>query len=498
MSENVSRRRFFQIGAGVTAGAGVGCGNEMSGFSDLLKQGYVDRKLTDFSSPTGESIDLITHALNRLSFGPSPGDYDHIKQLGEKEDEAVEAYIEEQLDPKELSDLTGKQLTLSFEYQEHTPGDHFNFNHQKLLEDMVRYSLMHATKTNRQLHEIMVHFWSDHFNIDSSKGDCKWLTASHDRDVIRKQALGSFSELLRKTALSPAMLWYLDGRVNRKDDSEDRPNENYARELLELHTLGVDGGYTQKDVMEAARVLTGWTVKDRGKLWGPGSVEFKKHRHDDGEKTVLGKKIPAGRGKEDLDLLLEIVAHHPSTARYIATKLCTRFIADTPPSAAIDEVAKSFLDSKGDIKQVLRTLFKTTAFRETRGNKLKRPFHFLVSSLRATGAKTDAQRALTRFLERMGNTPFHYPTPDGYPEEADPWMSTMLWRWNFAIRFSRNRIKGTRCKPGDLVDLAGGQENLVRWFLGRSPDKAELAALEACPEEDRLALVLGSPAFQLF
>src|SRR5712692_4635077 len=179
----------------------------------------------------------------------------------------------------------------------------------------------------------MVHFWTDHFNIDSSKAECKWLKAADDRDVIRPHAMGRFPDLLRASALSPAMLWYLDGRFNRKRDGDDKPNENYARELLELHTLGVHGGYTQRDVMEVARCLTGWTLETRP-FWLSHAIRprnafwFDSARHDDGEKIVLGHRIPPGGGEKDGDRVLDILAQHPATARFIATKICRHFLGD--------------------------------------------------------------------------------------------------------------------------------------------------------------------------
>jgi uncharacterized protein (DUF1800 family) len=365
----------------------------------------------------------------------------------------------------------------------------------------------------------MVHFWTDHFNIDPSKGDCRWLKAADDRDVIRTHALGRFADLLRATALSPAMLWYLDGRVNRRAHPEDKPNENYARELMELHTLGVKGGYTQQDVMEVARCLTGWTVR-HGKFYGNGRVEFEKHAHDDGEKTVLGTVIAAGGGKGDLDRVLEIVAYHPATARFIATKLCARFIADEPSANAVDAVAKAFADSRGDIKPTLRALFGTADFQDARGNKLKRPLHFVVSALRATNAESTAaegdplaqltaalpteegkrrkkqERApgLTDYLVRMGHAPFRYPTPDGYPEEATHWQSSLLWRWNFAVALSENRLKSTRIDLADLRTKLGGDTALMATCLGRQPTAMEAEAFRS--SGDGLALVLAFPAFQ--
>ncbi|MEZ5328099.1 MAG: DUF1800 domain-containing protein [Verrucomicrobiales bacterium] len=498
----LSRRHFLRLAAMGGAGASVGCSDSPFGFDTpaFLQFGSTDEPLAPFSAPDHSEICAVSHCLNRLSFGAVPGDYDRVSALHADKDQAADAFIKQQLDPESIDDTLAERATQRFEYLQHTPGDLYNFTIDGLLDEMLSFTVIRATKSKRQLQEVMVHFWTDHFNIDSSKGDCRWLTAAHDRDVIRRHAMGSFPELLKATAKSPAMLWYLDGRVNTKTKNDDKPNENYARELLELHTLGVNGGYTQTDVMEAARALTGWGVKDG--LFGRGEPEFQKKHHDHGEKKILGHTIPAGAGHDDMDRLLDIVSLHPSTANYIATKLCARFIDDAPPTAAVTAVSKEFLASGGDIRKTLLALFQTNAFREHRGNKFKRPFHYIVSALRTTGGTTDSKEPLLKFLHRMGHAPFHYPTPDGYPEEATPWLSTIPWRWNFAIRYARNELKGTQCDSKALERLAsvGGIEKagLMPWLLGRLATADELEAWHACPDVDRLALLLGSPAFQLF
>jgi uncharacterized protein (DUF1800 family) len=307
--------------------------------------------------------------------------------------------------------------------------------------------------------------------------------------------LGNFRDLLRASAVSPAMLWYLDGRVNRRARPEDKPNENYARELLELHTLGVHGGYTQQDVMEVARCLTGWTVRDRKKFF-KGRVEFQARQHDDGPKRVLGVEIPAGLGPRDLDRVLEIVVAHPGTARHLAEKLCRRFIADEPPAGAVAATAAAFAASGGGIAPTLRALFATPEFRapDIRGGKFKRPFHFVVSALRVANAETDASKQLVEHLLRLGHAPFRHSTPDGYPESATHWQNGLLWRWNFATALTENRIKGTRIAPDRLRARLGGDEALMATVLGRRPGGAERAAYQE--SGSGLALLLASPAFQ--
>ncbi|MCA9444213.1 MAG: DUF1800 domain-containing protein, partial [Candidatus Omnitrophica bacterium] len=354
-------------------------------------------------------------------------------------------------------------------------------------------TILRAVYSKRQLHEVMVNFWSDHFNIDSSKGDCRWLKVADDREVVRKHALGSFPEMLRASALSPAMLWYLDGRVNRKRNTDERPNENYARELLELHTLGVHGGYTQKDVMETARCLTGWTVRSN-EWFRNGAVEFEEKNHDDGEKVVLGETIPVGLGRKDLDRVLEIISLHPATAEFLATKLCRRFISDDPPQSAIEITQQAFLSSGGDIPSTLRALFHTEEFKEARGQKLKRPFRYIVSALRATGAKTMAEQSLWDYLVRMGQAPFQFPTPDGYPDAAEPWLGTLFWRWKFAVALCRNGIEGTEIQREELKKACQTEEGLMAHFLGRLPNEVEKETFNS--SEEGMALMLASPAFQ--
>ena len=471
--------------------------------------------------PASADTDLISHLLHRLTFGARPGDYAHAAALG------AEGFIEEQLAPETVDDwlcerrirhdcdsLSDPESKL-FPRHDHgndpllalfpalkdggaRVGDLYEYKDKVLLQELTRATLLRATLSRRQLYEVMVQFWSDHFNIDPSKGECKWLKTADDRDVIRAHAFGNFRDLLRASAVSPAMLWYLDGRVNRhggERGASEQPNENYARELMELHTLGVHGGYSQQDVMEVARCLSGWTVRDKKRFF-KGRVEFHAREHDDGAKQVLGEEIPAGLGARDLDRVLEIVAAHPSTARHLAWKLCRRFISDDPPPSAIDATATAFTASRGDICATLRALFATAEFRapESRGIKFKRPFHFVVSALRASNARTDGSPPLVEYLQRLGHAPFRYPTPDGYPEEARHWQSTLLWRWNFASALAENRIKGTQVAAPELISALGGDEALMATFLGRKPSAPEARAY--FESGAGLALLVASPAFQ--
>ncbi|GDY18668.1 hypothetical protein LBMAG56_00130 [Verrucomicrobiota bacterium] len=501
---NFTRRRFLHAGGVTALAATTACDSIPEAL--LIGRRVPARGEGPFQVPAGESTDLVSHALNRLTFGPRPGDYERVRKLGADEDAAFAAFLDEQLNPSAINDPAAENALRRFETLGEPPGELFEYQEKLLLAELTRGTLLRAVLSERQLYEVMVHFWSDHFNIDPSKGDCKWLKTADDRDVIRAHALGRFPEMLRASALSPAMLWYLDGRVNRRAKSADKPNENYGRELLELHTLGVHGGYSQKDVMEVARCLTGWTVRGTNQSkHSLGKVEFNPDQHDKDAKEVLGKIIPAIPvgvkreeaeilGRNELDQVLEIVGLHPATAKHLATKLCRRFIADEPPAAAVTKVADAFLRTRGDIGSTLRALFATTEFRTTRANKFKRPFHFIVSALRATDTATDAPPALMDFLVRMGHAPFHYPTPDGYPEEATPWMGTLLWRWNFAVALTDGKINGVKFENAALRKCFRGDDELFAHFLGRKPTAAETDGGQASGA--LVPLLLASPGFQ--
>ena len=420
-----------------------------------------------FSAPTSSQIDLAQHVLGRCTFGLCPGDRGAFLALAPEPRAAAAAWLEQQLAPGQIDDERAERALRRCDSLDAPIGE---------------------------LYEVLVEFWTDHFNIDSSKGECAWLKAGDDREVIRKHALGRFPELLRASAFSPAMLWYLDGRANVKRSPGERPNENYARELLELHTLGVHGGYTQQDVMEAARCLTGWTVRDKNRF-RKASVEFHADEHDDGRKCVLGVEIPAGGGERDAGILIDIVARHPSTATHVATKLCRRFVADEPPPAVVESVAAAFRSSAGDIKSTLRALFASPEFDRWRGAKLKRPFHYVISILRATEAATDAGPALTSYLARMGHAPFQYPTPDGYPQEAAAWQGALFWRWKLALALAGGHVEGTRIDAPHLLERVGGNDGLLAHLLGRQPDERE-RELFLDGGRPKLGLLLASPAFQ--
>jgi uncharacterized protein (DUF1800 family) len=499
--------RATALGSG--ASALTGCDQVISDIGKALGEATPEKLAVAASA----EVDADFHLLSRAAFGPWPGDLERVRKMGRT------AWLEEQLHPERISDTACDLRAERFESLYFSAGDAYEFRKPVLRDEITRHSLLRAIYSRRQLFEVMVEFWTDHLNIDLEKGDCIYLKPTDDREVIRKHALGNFHDLIRASVTSPAMLVYLDGKSNKiRKGTDDKPNENYARELMELHTLGVNGGYTQHDILEAARCLSGWTF-DPKRFFAINQSEpfFKPDWHDNGEKRVLGRVIPAGGGEKDIDLLVAAVCEHPSTARYIATKLCHRFVSATAPAALVDRVAAEFTRTKGDIKAVLRALFASEEFAASRGQLLKRPFKFIVSAMRALGADTHAEKSVIEPLNRMGHGLFQYPTPDGYPDEETPWMGTLMWRWNFALALGAQKIPGVKFDLGELMQGLGGNwkspPEIARWFAhltGRLPTELEKTALLTgigAPKSDKpqdtaqnqattISLILASPAFQ--
>jgi uncharacterized protein (DUF1800 family) len=338
-------------------------------------------------------------------------------------------------------------------------------NPQMVVTELQRAKLLRAVYSERQLYEMMVDFWENHFSIFANKDDDRYFLTSYDRDTIRPFAMGRFRDLLGATAHSPAMLFYLDNWrssvLRPYPATKDKPtgadgglNENYARELMELHTLGVDGGYTQTDVQEVARCFSGWTIQKPNEQ---GLFLYRPGLHDDGEKVVLGHKILAGGGIADGERVLDILATHPATARFVATKLARRFISDEPPQAVIDRAAAVFLKTDGSIRETLRAIvtspefFSTAAYRA----KMRSPFEYVAAAMRALNAETDGDRPVLDAIGRMGQPVFGRITPDGYADRSDQWLSSgaMVARLNFAGALAANRIKGTKI---DVTQLLSG------------------------------------------
>jgi len=485
-----------------------GCDRTISELTKAMGQSVPSR----LALPAGAEIDPEFHLLSRAAFGPWPGDVQRVKTLGRA------AWIEQQLRPEEMDDSLCDLRAERFESLQFSAGNAYEFRKEVLRDEITRHTLLRAIFSQRQLFEVMVEFWSDHLNIDLEKGDCVYLKPSDDRDVIRTHALGKFKDLIRASATSPAMLVFLDGKANKvRAKTKDVPNENYARELMELHTLGVDGGYTQTDVREAARCLTGWTF-DRSRTFAldAGESYFRDDWHDDGEKRVLGQDIPAGGKQKDLEALVDIVCNHPSTAQFIAKKLCVRFVSYTPPQSLVDRVAAEFTRTGGDIKNMLRVLLNSEELMASRGQLLKRPLKFMVSALRAFAADTHvaARGPLVDSLGRMGHGLFQYPTPDGYPDEETPWMGTLMWRWNFSLALCEGKLGEVRVPMAELEKALDSPKDpattATRWWahlIGRAATDTEVQSVIAAAAKsdlkndpkgkaELLGIILAGPAFQ--
>jgi uncharacterized protein (DUF1800 family) len=357
---------------------------------------------------------------------------------------------------------------------------------QVIVQDLPEAKLYRAIYSNHQLEEVLTDFWFNHFNIFLDKGADRYLVTAYERDVIRPYVLLKFGSLLRATAESPAMLFYLDNFQSVDPAAADRMpaarlakarrglNENYARELMELHTLGVDGGCTQRDVTEVARCFTGWTLRNPRQ---GGGFEFIERLHDRGAKIVLGVKIPAGGGMDDGLKVLEILAHHPSTARFISRKLAVRFVADHPPDSLVEKMAQTFRRSDGDIRAVLETMLHSSEFwsQEAYRSKVKSPLEMVASSVRALNADVEFGFALAQQLTKLGQPLYRKQEPTGYSNSSEEWLNSaaLVGRMNFAMALAANRI------PGVKVDAArfGAEQD--------TPSIARALLLADLPKESR-------------
>jgi uncharacterized protein (DUF1800 family) len=477
----------------------------------------------------------LLHLLNRITFGPSPGDLARIKQTG------IDRFIEEQLHPETIDDSDLEKRLEALPTQRMASAELYQFypppqvaeqrandknappifgRPQQVTGELVQQKLVRAVSSSRQLQEVLTDFWYNHFNVFAQKEADQWFVSSYEREVIRPRALGRFRDLLLATAESPAMLYYLDNWLSSSPDSKQprpaglprpqngqppgpapganpkspeagapdqnmammakkegdqnpqsairnpqssppppRPaprkpgiNENYARELMELHTLGVDGGYTQKDVQEVARCFTGWTI-DRP-FQGGGFV-FRPWMHDDGPKTVLGVTIPGGGGVTDGRRVIEILAKHPSTARFISKKLCQRLVSDDPPALLVERVAQVFVKTEGDIREVIRAIVTSPEFNSPAAfrAKVKSPLELAASAIRAVDGDTNGAPALHDWIRRMGEPLYQFAFPTGYSETSAQWVNTGVFfnRINYAVALANNQINGTRYDPMRLV-----------------------------------------------
>jgi uncharacterized protein (DUF1800 family) len=425
---------------------------------------------------------------------------------------------------------------------------------QRVVEELAMAKVTRAVYSDCQLQQIMDDFWFNHFNVFAGKGDVKWLMTSYERDVIQPHTLGKFKDLLNATAKSPAMLFYLDNYLSadpnaaaraaaeraarqqahrgRFGGSPPRPqqqskkgarglNENYGRELMELHTLGVDGGYTQKDVTEVARAFTGWSIE---KPKQEATFKFDEKLHDPDPKIVLGKKIHAG-GMKDGEQVIELLAKNPNTAKFISTKLARRFVSDTPPPALIERMAKEFHSSDGDIRAVMKTMIYSQEFwsRDAYRAKVKTPFELVVSTARALGTDVDTPMPLVQWTGRIGEPLYQCQPPTGYSDKADAWVNTgaLLNRLNYSLALASNKVRGSRSDTASLfgVDDTGGDaktalDRAVQVFLGGQTSPTTVETLQKQLDSPQIlqaklddpikhvdlgvvaGLVLGAPEFQ--
>jgi uncharacterized protein (DUF1800 family) len=527
----------------------------------------------------------VLHLLRRATYGVRPEDVDAAHALG------VDAWLDRQLHPERIDDEALHEMLGRFPAAGMPLEDvvrQFNPRAQAaramadsmrrtgvadsamtpemraqlqrarpaaLLGDMVGAKLTRAVLSERQLEEVMADFWFNHFNVFFGKGLTRLFVADYERSAIRPHVFGKFEDMLLATAQHPAMLFYLDNASSVAPDSmrpgarrPDQPpgrrrglNENYARELMELHTLGVDGGYTQKDVIEVARALTGWTFVNPNALRtaagaraaagarpdGVGFI-FRPGAHDRGEKIVLGHTLAAGRGIEDGLDVIHILATHPSTAKFIAYKLVERFASDQPRAEFVDELAEVFTRTGGDLREVTRALFTSERFYESRhiGTKVKTPYELVASALRVTRAEVGPSRRLLETLRAMGQLPYTEPAPTGFPASSEDWVNSgaMLARMNFGLALASNGLDGVRIDGARLLGATGSRtdsragHNAARTATDVLPELLALTlpgmdtrALEAgiradlagrtgsTPRADgarALGLIIGSPDFQ--
>jgi uncharacterized protein (DUF1800 family) len=393
-----------------------------------------------------------------------------------------------------------------------------NAPQQVIAYDLSEGKLYRAILSNRQLQEQLVDFWYNHFNVFLDKGNDRFLVPTYEREAIQPHVLGHFRELLEATATAPAMLFYLDNWqsvapdvARRQARANGRParglNENYGRELLELHSLGVDGGYTQKDVTEVARCFTGWTIKNPQ---GGSTYTYNDRVHDKGEKIVLGVTIPAGGAREDGEKVLDIIAKHPSTAHFISKKLAQRFVADNPPQDLIERMAKTFLATDGDIRAVMNTMLTSKEFLSQGAyqSKVKTPFEMIVSSVRATGAEVDYAFPLANRIAQLGQPLYRKLEPTGYSNANAEWINSasLLARMNFALDLTQNKVQGTKV---DQARFNADPAHTERMMLFTNPSAPTREAIDKAIAEQKAknpkaapspalvaGLVIGSPDFQ--
>jgi hypothetical protein len=429
--------------------------------------------------------DIAVATLNRFGFGPNSADLEQFNQS------TPQAWFDSQLNPTDDEPTHLVTRLERLEINHLGPWDLRDWKEEAIIAQMQQAAILRATYSPWQLRERMVDFWTNHFNIYAKKGLAVYRKPWDERNVIRKHALGNFPDMIMASAKSTAMLLYLDQQAS----TAAHPNENYARELLELHTLGVEGGYTQKDVMEAARCFTGWS-EERGFLKKKGAFLFIDEIHDKEEKVVLGIKIPAGGDISDGETVVRLAALHPSTARHITRKLCDYFLGD-PDHKCQAEMAETFLKTDGNIPALLRIIHRE--FPTSTEPVIKRPLDFIVSALRATDAATDAGLPVQNLLAEMGQPLYLWPMPDGFPTEPTAWTASLLPRWNFASRLTNGGLDNTNIDPKRTAENLPVPSGVAIAFR-RDPSSNQLKnlnqILKSKPLPMQIALALASPEYQ--
>jgi uncharacterized protein (DUF1800 family) len=496
---------------------------------------------------------IVAHVLNRVAFGPRPGDVERVRRIG------VDAYIDEQLYPERIALPDGLAQRLAALDVERLPAGTLietfreeqravqlaqrnqaasaasasasndavdkdaavaarREEYRRIALQSAEARLAQAIESPRQLQEVMTDFWYNHFNVFVGKGLDRVLVSNYERDAIRPHALGHFRELLGATAKHPAMLFYLDNwlstgadaDVNRNAKQQAGLNENYARELMELHTLGVEnegkaGGYTQKDVTELARMLTGWTFDARatGRGGPVAGVEsqalfiFAPRRHDNGTKLWLGHTI-AANGQQEGEYALDVLAMHPATARHVSAQIAQYFVADQPPQALVDRLTARYLATDGDIREVLRTLFYSPEFRDARAinAKFKTPYQYVVSATRASGLPVVNVQPLVGTLNQLGMPLYGCQTPDGYKNTEAAWLNPdgMTRRINFATALASGRLPIDREPPA--VPVAYAPVAMQGMAQGTMAATGAPAAQPVAPPGARATALLAVPLLE--
>jgi uncharacterized protein (DUF1800 family) len=379
----------------------------------------------------------------------------------------------------------------------------FNGPVQVVNQDLTEAKLFRAIYSERQLEEVLTDFWYNHFNVFLDKGADRYMVTTYERDVIRPHVLGHFKDLLLATAQSPAMMFYLDNWQSKANGKGRQGlNENYGRELMELHTLGVDGGYTQQDVTEVARCFTGWTIREPRQ---GGDFEFNEKVHDKGEKHVLGVTIPAGGGMNDGLKVLEILARHPATANFISKSLAIRFVSDNPPETLVAKMAATFEKTDGDLREVMRTMLHAPEFWDPANfrAKMKSPLEMVASAVRAVNGDVDFAQNLAGQLNQLGEPLYRKLEPTGYSNRGSEWMNSasLLARMNFGIALAQGKIAGVKVDAAQFA-LAVDPSRIERNILLTDASPAARDAIQTGLDQQQqlgamaAGLTLGSPDFQ--